>query len=131
MLRSASEGTKLKKDFERLYFSYFDISLQSSYSFINCLYGGNNIYGPSPYTALHTSLYIRKYRAFMTLIVLIKDAAFLGFFPDLISSLTRWLCYSIVFSQQFPFRQALSPANFVNLNFIASILCFLKYLRID
>ena len=39
---------------------YFVISLHSLYPFINCLYGGNNIYGPSQYTALHTSLDNRK-----------------------------------------------------------------------
>ena len=40
MLRSAWEGIKLKKDFKWSCFSCFDISLHSSYPFINFLYRG-------------------------------------------------------------------------------------------
>ena len=92
--RSASEGIKLKKDFKWLCFSYFDISLHSSYPLINF-----NIYRPPPYITLRTSLYIRKYHAFMASIASIKDSVFSCLFLDLISSVTRSFYHLIWFCQ--------------------------------
>ena len=49
VLKSASKEIKLKKDSKWSHFFCFSPFLVS---FINCLYGGDNIYGPSPYTGL-------------------------------------------------------------------------------